>query len=82
MSAKRISANNDRLVFRRGQLWQLPRAFVVSSVILAGSTARCGELMPDFARMDVNSTSATYVQIVSPRGYVGKISGWYFGHAT
>ena len=37
---------------------------------------------PDFALPDVNPTSATYDQAVSPRDYLQKVSAWYFGHAT
>jgi hypothetical protein len=37
---------------------------------------------PDFALPDVNATSATYDQTVSPRDYLQKVSAWYFGHAT
>lgn len=82
MSETRTLASNDRLVFRRARLWRLTGAFVISSVILVGSTTRGGEQMPDFVRMDVNSTSSTYDQMVSPHDYEGKASGWYFGHAT
>ena len=41
-----------------------------------------GKIVPDFSLLDVNSTSATYDQQVSPRGYLQKISAWYFGSAT
>ncbi len=36
----------------------------------------------DFSLIDVNTTSATFDTPVSPRDYLGKVSGWYFGHAT
>ena len=36
----------------------------------------------DFSLTDVNATSATFDEPVSPRDYLGKVSGWYFGHAT
>jgi hypothetical protein len=39
-----------------------------------------GAPMPDFALIDVNQTSATYNQNVSPRDYLGQVTGWYFGH--
>ena len=39
-------------------------------------------LMPDFSILDVNPTSATANQQVSPRDYLQQVSGWYFGHAT
>lgn len=41
-----------------------------------------GEVMPDFALVDVNSTSSTHEQSVSPREYLQQVSAWYFGHAT
>ena len=41
-----------------------------------------GVLAPDFALTDVNAASPTATQDVSPRDYVGKVSAWYFGHAT
>ena len=40
------------------------------------------ELVTDFALLDVNPTSSTYNQTVSPRDYLGQVSAWYFGHAT
>ncbi|MFN3484466.1 MAG: hypothetical protein ACK44W_03160 [Planctomycetota bacterium] len=39
-------------------------------------------VLPDFSLTDVNPNSATYNQKVSPRDYLGKVSAWYFGHAT
>ena len=38
--------------------------------------------VPDFALVDVNPTSDTYEQEVSPRQFQGQVSGWYFGQAT
>ena len=38
--------------------------------------------VPDFGLMDVNTTSPTYQQAVSPRDYIGQVTGWYFGHST
>jgi hypothetical protein len=40
------------------------------------------EIVPDFGLVDVNPTSSTYDQAVSPRDYLGQVSAWYFGHAT
>jgi len=37
---------------------------------------------PDWTLTDVNPNSATHGQPVSPRGQLGKISAWYFGHST
>ena len=49
----------------------------------AGSPAESiAGMVPDFSLIDVNSTSSTYQQVVSPRDYLKQVSGWYFGHAT
>lgn len=40
------------------------------------------QVMPDFTLLDVNPTSATAAQPISPRDYLQKVSAWYFGHAT
>ena len=37
---------------------------------------------PDFHLTDVNATSSTSGQAVSPRDYLEQVSAWYFGHAT
>ena len=39
-------------------------------------------LVEDFSLVDVNATSPTVGEPVSPRDYLAKVSGWYFGHAT
>jgi hypothetical protein len=36
----------------------------------------------DFTLADVNTSSASYTQPVSPRDYLQQVSAWYFGHAT
>jgi len=36
----------------------------------------------DFSLPDVNPSSTTYDDTVSPRQYQGMISAWYFGHST
>ncbi len=41
-----------------------------------------GEPLPDFSLVDVNQTSASYSQTISPRDYIGQTAVWYFGHAT
>lgn len=38
--------------------------------------------LPNFSLLDVNPTSATAAQPVSPRDYLQQVSAWYFGHAT
>jgi hypothetical protein len=35
--------------------------------------------LPDFSLIDKNSTSPTYQDPVSPRDYLGHVSGWYLG---
>ena len=53
--------------------------------MLAAATAPMAESVgrvADFALLDVNLTSATYNQTVSPRDYLGQVSAWYFGHST
>ena len=40
------------------------------------------EALPDFSVADVNADSARYREAISPRDYLGQISGWYFGHST
>ena len=40
------------------------------------------ESVADWSLEDVNATSPTTGQSVSPRDYLQKVSGWYFGHAT
>jgi hypothetical protein len=43
---------------------------------------KLGTVAPDFAIRDVNPNSPRYDQMVSPRDYLGRVSAWYFGHAT
>ena len=38
--------------------------------------------VPDFSLIDVNPSSPTHEDPVSPRDYLEMVSGWYFGHAT
>ncbi len=40
------------------------------------------EQAPTFLLEDVNASSATFTQLVSPRAFLGGISAWYFGQAT
>jgi len=37
---------------------------------------------PDFSLPDVNQNSVTAGEFISPRMQLGKVSAWYFGHAT
>jgi len=40
-----------------------------------------GDMVPDFALVDVNETSDRFDEMVSPRDYLGQVSGWYLGNA-
>lgn len=59
-----------------------PLLIVCGALAIAASPARGGVVMPDFHLFDVNSTSSTFNQLVSPRDYLGQVSAYYFGHAT
>ena len=67
----------------------------LSALVLAiavGVFAGCGDksvdplpaqaVAPDFQLQDVNPNSLTAGQSVSPRAQLGKVSAWYFAHAT
>lgn len=64
----------------------------ILSVALLAAAAACssgssapppgGNPAPDFALLDVNQTSATFNQPVSPRDHIGRVSAYYFGSAT
>lgn len=45
-------------------------------------TVELPEPVADFSVVDVNPSSASYDQPVSPRDYLQTVSGWYFGNAT
>lgn len=60
----------------------LPLALLLGLAACKDSTRPETDPMPDFSLVDVNSTSATADQPVSPRDYLGRVSAWYFGHST
>ena len=39
-------------------------------------------VMPNFSRTDLNPFSSTYGSEISPQGYLGSVTGWYFIKAT
>jgi hypothetical protein len=41
-----------------------------------------GEVVPELVLDDVNPSSPTFGDPVSPRDYLERVSGWYFGYAT
>lgn len=40
------------------------------------------EIVADFSLLDVNPTSSTFNQLVSPRDFDSVVSAWYFGRST
>ena len=70
--------------FRRLQFQALAERALLA-VAAADSLAEGeGEVdpVPDFHLQDVNETSASFEQALSPRDYLQQVSAWYFGHAT
>lgn len=53
-------------------------------LIACGSDKTPGlpEVAPEFSLQDVNPNSATTGRAVTPRGYLARVSAWYFGHST
>ena len=45
-------------------------------------TVPIGIVVADFSLLDVNPNSSSLGDSISPRGSLGQISAWYFGHAT
>ena len=41
-----------------------------------------GQVVDDFSLTDVNPTSATFDEPLSPRDFLDQATGWYWGHAT
>jgi hypothetical protein len=64
-----------------------PRLLTAACALLAtacpkGPGLDTGELVPDFAIEDVNASSVSFGELVSPRDFEGIASAWYFGHAS
>jgi hypothetical protein len=53
-----------------------------TEVEAVGPGPTVGELAADFSLPDHNPSSPSFSALVSPRQFLGKISAWYFGHAT
>lgn len=72
--------------------------FIVCGLLLAGALVTgCSDndnstsappdgntpaVVTDFTLDDVNPTSDTFGQGVSPRDHLARVSAWYFGHST
>ena len=55
------------------------------AVVLAACSppeAVLGEQVPDFVLEDLNPSSPRFGDALSPRDYLGEVSGWYFLHST
>lgn len=67
----------------RTRPWSVASCLLACMISYAGQPAVAfAGMVSDFGLVDVNSTSSTYEQVVSPRDYLKQVSGWYFGHAT
>ncbi|MSP25239.1 MAG: hypothetical protein EXR75_08755 [Myxococcales bacterium] len=53
-----------------------------SGVGVGGAGGAVAMIAPDFSLIDDNAASPKYLQPVSPRDYLKRVSGWYFGHST
>jgi hypothetical protein len=51
-------------------------------LLLALACSSSTDPVADFALLDVNPDSTTYEDAVSPRDYLGHVTGWYFGSTT
>lgn len=47
-----------------------------------GAAEPSQDVVAEFSLLDVNPTSQTYDQLVSPSDFRGQVSAWYFGFAT
>ena len=55
------------------------------AVVLAACSspeAVLGEQVPGFVLEDLNPSSPRFGDALSPRDYLGEVSGWYFLHST
>ncbi len=41
-----------------------------------------GEVLPEFSLEDLNTSSATFGELITPSYFRGQASAWYFGHAS
>ncbi len=60
----------------------LPLLFARALAPSCGSSGEVSRMIADFLLDDVNPNSTTFGQMVSPRDQLGKVSAWYFAHAT
>ncbi|MGQ0614165.1 MAG: hypothetical protein ACT4PV_10555 [Planctomycetaceae bacterium] len=60
----------------------LPLLLALALAPGCGSSGEVSQIIADFLLDDVNPNSATFARMVSPRDQLGKVSAWYFAHAT
>ena len=77
----RTGAHRSKLRAERLEPRQMLHGGMLPETELIAEAEGEGQPAPDFALLDVNPTSATYNQTVSPRDYRQTVSGWYFGKA-
>lgn len=58
------------------------RRVLYGDEVLSSPAEGEGVIQPDFSLVDVNATSGSFEQSVSPRDYLEQVSAWYFGHAS
>ncbi len=70
-----------RRILRGAELLE-PRQMLAAAGEVVAAAIAAPDPAPTFSLEDVNATSATYGEEVSPRDFLYQTSGWYFGHAT
>lgn len=79
---------NSHIMTARALLGWLPILALAGCTTSTGASPLLGtddpsaDPMPVFALVDVNPTSASYMQSVSTDHHLGRVGAWYFGHAT
>lgn len=73
---------NRRRVLRGAELLEPRQMLAAAAGEAAAAAIAAPNPVPAFSLEDVNATSATHGQHVSPRDSLYRASGWYFGHST
>ena len=86
---ERLPANRRGRAVRRLSVLSAALAFALVTALGCGKDEKPplaplppDSKAPDFSLQDVNPASPTGGQDVSVRSKLGKVSAWYFGHAT
>ena len=77
-------SSRESIEFRRFEILENRTLLHASSLVSddLGSEGEPYEIVPDFSLVDVNPTSDTFNQTISPRDFDQGISAWYFGRST